>query len=139
MPIEVDDRLVIPDSEVSWRFTPSGGPGGQHANRSSTRVELTWHPARSEAAEAALSEAQRRRMVRRLGPVLTVAADDQRSQARNRDIAERRLAQRVRESLAPEKARQPTKPSAGSRRRRLEAKRKRARDKKLRRRPGREE
>ena len=139
MPIEIDDRLVIPDAELSWRFTPSGGPGGQHANRSSTRVELTWHPARSEAAEAALSESERRRMIRGLGPVLTVAADDQRSQARNRDTAERRLAQRVRESLVPEKQRRATRPSAGSRRRRLDAKRQRARDKRLRRRPGRDD
>lgn len=139
MPIVVDDRFVIPDAELSWRFTPSGGPGGQHANRSSTRVELTWHPARSEAAEAALSEAERRRMVRRLGPVLTVAADDQRSQARNRETAERRLGQRIRESLVAEKERRATKPSAGARRRRLEAKRQRARDKQLRRKPGRDD
>lgn len=131
MAITVDDRLVIPDAELSWRFTPSGGPGGQHANRSNTRVELTWDLAGSEV----VGPERQRILLARLGPAVTVTADDERSQARNRDAAERRLAQRVREASVVDRPRRPTRPTAGSRRRRLEEKRRRSRDKELRRRP----
>lgn len=132
MPIEVDGELTIPDAELTWRFTPSGGPGGQHANRSNTRVELIW----DLAASTSVAEQRHRLLVNRLGPSVTVVADDERSQARNRDVAERRLAQRVREASVVARSRRPTRPTAGSRRRRLDGKRRRAQDKRFRRRPG---
>lgn len=132
MSIEVDDDLTIPEAELSWRFTPSGGPGGQHANRSSTRVELTW----DLAASTVVQGGRRERLLTRLGPRVTVVADDERSQARNRDAASRRLAQRVREASVVPRSRRPTRPTAGSRRRRLDGKRRRSQDKRLRRRPG---
>jgi ribosome-associated protein len=131
MPIPVNNGLELPDTELTWRFSPSGGPGGQHANRSHTRVELTW----SIAGSAVLSDGQRRRLLARLGPVVTVSADDERSQTRNRDVAERRLADRVRDALKIEKPRRKTKPSKGSQERRLRAKRSRSQDKRLRQRP----
>jgi ribosome-associated protein len=129
--VTVDDRLVIPDAELSWRFGPSGGPGGQHANRANTRVELTW-----DLAGSAIVPAERHRLLLdRLGPSVTVVADGERSQARNRDAAERRLAQRVREASIVAPPRRATRPTSGSRRRRLADKRRRSRDKELRRRP----
>lgn len=135
MPIVVNETLVIPEAELSWAFTPSGGPGGQHANRSNTRAELTWDLAGSSAG----TTAQRARLLARLGPAVTVAVDDERSQARNRDIAERRLAQRVREALVVAKPRRKTKPSRGAKERRLQSKRARSQDKQLRRRPSRDD
>lgn len=132
MAITVDDRLVIPDTELSWRFSPSGGPGGQHANRSNTRAELTWDVAGSTSVD----EHRHRLLLDRLGTSCTVVADDERSQARNRDAATRRLAKRVREALVVERTRRSTRPTAGSRRRRLDGKRRRSQDKQLRRRPG---
>ncbi len=134
MAIVVDERLTIPDAELSWRFSPSGGPGGQHANRSNTRAELTW----DLVASTVLVGERRERLLARLGPALTVVADDERSQARNRDAAERRLGQRVREASVVERTRRATRPTAGSRRRRLDEKRRRSQDKQLRRRPDRE-
>jgi ribosome-associated protein len=132
VPIVVNDRLIIPDDEVEWRFTPSGGPGGQHANRANTRVELTWNVAES----AAPTERQRARLQARLGDVVTVVVDDHRSQYRNRVEAAQRLAQRCRAALAPPpKRRRPTKPTAGAKRRRLDAKRRQSQTKKLRQRP----
>ena len=132
MAITVDDRLVIPDAELSWRFTPSGGPGGQHANRANTRAELTW----DLAASVVVPADRHRLLLERLGPSVTVVADDERSQARNREAAERRLAQRIREASTVDPPRRSTRPTAGSRRRRLEDKRRRGQDKQLRRRPG---
>ncbi len=134
MAIVVDERLTIPDAELSWRFSPSGGPGGQHANRSNTRAELTW----DLVGSTVLVGERRERLLARLGPTVTVVADDERSQARNRDAAERRLAQRVREASIVERARRATRPTAGSRRRRLDDKRRRSQDKQLRRRPDRD-
>ncbi|MEM9563514.1 MAG: alternative ribosome rescue aminoacyl-tRNA hydrolase ArfB [Actinomycetota bacterium] len=133
MGIEVDDGLTIPDAELTWRFGPSGGPGGQHANRANTRAELTWDVAGSGAL--ADHPERRERLLARLGPSLTVVADDERSQSRNRDAASRRLAQRVREASVVPRRRRPTRPTAGSKRRRLDDKRARGRDKQLRRRP----
>ncbi len=134
MAIVVDERLTIPDAELSWRFSPSGGPGGQHANRSNTRAELTW----DLVGSTVLVGERRERLLARLGPTVTVVADDERSQARNRDAAERRLGQRVREASVVERSRRATRPTAGSRRRRLDEKRRRSKDKQLRRRPDRE-
>jgi ribosome-associated protein len=132
MALRVDDGLVIPDAELQWRFTPSGGPGGQHANRSNTRVELTWH-----LSDSAVVVGQRRHLLlQRLGPVVTVSVDDERSQLRNRQLAADRLVDRVRQALVVDKPRRATKPSRGAKERRLRDKRSRSRNKELRRRPG---
>ncbi len=131
MPIEVNANLTIPDAELEWRFTPSGGPGGQRANRSNTRVELTW----SASASAVPSEGQRRRIVSTIGPTVRVVVDDERSQARNREIAQTRLADKVAEALIVPKNRRATRPTAGSRRRRVADKRRTSEKKRLRRPP----
>ncbi len=135
MPVPVNDRLVIPDAELEMRFSPSGGPGGQHANKANTRVELLW----DVASSAVVTESQRRRLMAALGEVASVSVDDERSQSRNRDIAERRLAQRVREALVVQKPRRRTKPSRGSVERRLRSKRSTGQNKKLRRPPSRDD
>ncbi|CAN5265590.1 alternative ribosome rescue aminoacyl-tRNA hydrolase ArfB [soil metagenome] len=113
---------MIPPGELEWRFTPSGGPGGQHANRSNTRVEVRF----DVAASPSLGPAQRERLLSRLGPVVRVVADDERSQARNRDLARERLRARLVEALRVPRSRTATKPSKGARERRLEAKRRRS-------------
>lgn len=131
MPVIVDRRLVIPDAELQWRFSPSGGPGGQHANRSNTRVELSW----SVVDSTVLSDWQRHRLLDRLGATLTVTADDERSQQRNRQLAADRMAARIGQALVVEKPRRATRPSRGAKERRLRDKRGRSRNKQLRRRP----
>ena len=121
---------TVPAAAVAWRFSPSGGPGGQHANRSSTRVEATL-----DLAEAGtMSTETRRRLTERFGPVLRLVVDDTRSQARNRDIALDRLEQRLRDGLASAEPRRPTRPSRRARRRRLDWKRQRSETKRGRRR-----
>jgi ribosome-associated protein len=125
----------LPEAELSWRFTPSGGPGGQHANRSSTRAEVTW----DVKASTSITEDQRRVLLERLGPVVTVAADDERSQKRNRDLARNRLARRIGGALVEDKPRRPTRPTKGSQRRRLDEKRRRSMVKKQRDRPSRDD
>ena len=120
---------AIDVAELSWRFTPSGGPGGQHANRSSTRAEVTF----DVAASPSLTSWQRQRLLDRLGPTVVVAADDERSQLRNRRLAQERLRQRLADALFVEPPRRPTRPSRGSVERRLDAKRQRASIKKWRR------
>ncbi len=131
----VDDAHTIPASELKWRFEPSGKPGGQHANRSATRAVLSFDVARS----AAFDEAERNRILERLAPaagVIVVEADRSRSQWRNRRQARARLAERLREALAPPPPpRRPTRPSAAARRRRLDDKRRRAALKRRRRPP----
>jgi ribosome-associated protein len=137
MDLEVSTRLTIPASELDWRFSRSSGPGGQHVNTSDSRVELSWNIAKS----ASLSDDQRLMLTDRLGRrlvdgVITVAASEQRSQLRNREIALAKLANLIAESLAPEAApRRPTKPSRSSKLRRLAAKQLRAATKRQRRRP----
>ncbi|AUI52399.1 alternative ribosome rescue aminoacyl-tRNA hydrolase ArfB [Arthrobacter crystallopoietes] len=137
MDLEVSRALTIPASELSWRFSRSSGPGGQHVNTSDSRVELSW----SIADSAALSEEQRLMLVTRLGPrliagVITVTASERRSQLRNREIALAKLADLVAEGLAPEAARRrATKPTRASNRRRLQAKQQRAATKQQRKRP----
>jgi ribosome-associated protein len=118
-PIVVKAGLQIPLDELEWRFTPSGGPGGQHANRSSTRAEVRFDVERSSS----LSEADRARLLERLGPVVVVAADDERSQRRNRERAVERLRARLAEALRVEPPRRPTRPSRAARQRRLDEKR----------------
>lgn len=132
MAIEVQGSLTIPDAELTERFTASGGPGGQHANKAATRVELTWDIENSNA----ISERQRSLLLAFFGaPVARVVVDDERSQLRNREIAEARLAGRVRTALAPVTPRKPTKPSKGAKRRRVEAKRRNSERKRLRQKP----
>lgn len=131
MAIAVKPSLVIPDAELTERFTASGGPGGQHANKAATRVELSW----DIESSAVITERQRSTLTEHFGPVLRVVVDDERSQLRNRDIAEARLAGRVRTALTPVKSRRATKPSRGSQRRRVEKKRQNSQTKKLRQRP----
>ncbi len=117
----VNGKITIPASELSWSFSPSGGPGGQHANKASTRVTLQFDIEHSRV----LSGADRSRLLSTLGPTIRVVADDERSQQRNRSAARRRLADRLRAALRPETPRRPTRPSRGSVKRRLDAKRQR--------------
>jgi ribosome-associated protein len=133
--VEVRRDLVIPDSELSVRFAPSGGPGGQHANRSNTRVELSWRVEDSSV----LSDGDRQLLLKILGPVVRIVVDDERSQLRNRDLAERRLGDRVAAALVRPKRRRPTKPSRSAKRRRVEGKRQRGELKQQRRRPRRDD
>jgi ribosome-associated protein len=123
--------VVIPAHELEWRFGPSGGPGGQHANRAHTRAEVRFDVRTSTA----LSEAQRNRLVARIGEVVTVGADDERSQLRNRRLALDRLRRKLAEALRVDPPRRPTRPSRGSVERRLEAKRQQGARKRDRRRP----
>lgn len=133
----MDDDLVItrsvrvPRREIEWTFSTSGGAGGQHANRNATRAELRF----DIESSSAFSDAQRARLIRKLGPEVRVAAAETRSQSRNRDAAERRLAQQLREGLTVEKRRKPTKPTKGSKRRRVDAKKQRGEIKQQRRSP----
>jgi ribosome-associated protein len=111
------------------RTSRSSGPGGQHAQTSETRVEATFDVAASEA----LSPAQKRRVLAKAGPTIRAVAQDERSQARNRELALERLVERLREALRVERRRVPTRPSQAAVERRLEEKRRRARTKRLRR------
>lgn len=123
--------MIVPRWELVETFTTSGGPGGQHANKAATRVELRF----DVASSSVLSPAQKRRVAGRLGPVLRIVADDERSQARNRDLARERLAEMLREALVPPRPRIGTRPSRGSKERRLAGKRQRSERKAARRRP----
>lgn len=135
-PLDIGGRFAIPESELSWRFTTSGGPGGQHANRSATRAELSWDFAGSEAVPDSLRATLERRLGGRArGGVVTVTVDDTRSQWQNRALARRRLAHLLTEATRVERRRTPTRPSGAARRRRLEAKRRRAETKRLRKKP----
>lgn len=135
--LPVSKDLVIPANELTWRFDPSGGPGGQHANKSATRVELSFDAANS----AVLIGTKRDRVLQHLGTrapggLITVQAGESRSQWRNRQIARRRLAEILVEALRPPPPqRRPTRPTLASRERRLSNKRARSETKRLRRRP----
>jgi ribosome-associated protein len=137
MDLEVTPELTIPAAELRWRFSRSSGPGGQHVNTSDSRVELSWNIAESSV----LTEEQRILLLTRLGRrlvrgVISVAAAEQRSQLRNREIALAKLADLVAAGLAPDAApRRPTRPTRGSNRRRLIAKGQRSETKQQRRRP----
>ena len=120
--LRVGRSLVIPPEELEWRFTTSGGPGGQHANRSSTRAEVRF----DVAASASLGPRQRARLLERIGPVVRASASEERSQARNRALALDRLAIRLAAALAVRRPRKPTAPTASSVERRMESKRRRA-------------
>ena len=123
--------VSIPRSEIELRFSRSSGPGGQHAQKSDTRVEASF----DVEASSALSDAQKRRVVAKAGPVLRAVAQDERSQWRNRELATERLVESLRAALKVPRRRRPTKPTKASRERRLESKRRRGDTKRLRRPP----
>src|SRR3954464_1051897 len=114
--------VAIPLSEVTLRTSRSSGPGGQHANVTASRVEASF----DVESSGALTDEQKRRIAARCGPVVRAVAQDARSQSRNRELALRRLEERLARALHAPRPRRATKPSAGSKRRRLDAKRKRA-------------
>ena len=124
--------VAVPLAEVELRASRSSGPGGQHANVTASRIEASF----DVAASAALTDEQKRRVIARVGPRLTAVAQDERSQARNRELALERLRSRLATALAVPRTRRATKPTKASRRARLEAKRRRAQRKRDRRRPG---
>jgi ribosome-associated protein len=126
--IRVTRTVVLPLSDVVFRTSRSSGPGGQHAQKTETRVEAVLDVERSEA----LSEVQRRRVVARVGPVLRAVAQDERSQTRNRELALERLVAQLREALRVPRKRRATKPSQAAVERRLDEKRRRSRLKRLR-------
>ncbi|HLI25327.1 MAG TPA: alternative ribosome rescue aminoacyl-tRNA hydrolase ArfB [Acidimicrobiales bacterium] len=125
--------VEVPAGELQWRFSASGGAGGQHVNTSNTRAEVRFDVARSPS----LPPAVRLRLLQREGPVVTVVASDRRSQARNRELAVARLTERLAGALREDRPRRPTRPTASSQRRRLEAKRHRSERKAERRLPAR--
>ncbi|MGF6832269.1 ribosome-associated protein [Paenarthrobacter sp. TE4293] len=136
MDMEISPSLTVPASELSWRFSRSSGPGGQHVNTTDSRAELMWNVATS----AALTDEQRYLLLRRLGRklvggVMTVTASEERSQLRNREIAMAKLAELVRTGLTPETVRRASKPTRGSARRHRAAKELRSATKQQRRRP----
>jgi ribosome-associated protein len=118
-------------SEVAFRVSRSSGPGGQHAQKTSTRVEALF----DVEGSSGLSEAERRRVLERLGPVVRAVAQDERSQARNRELASQRILDQVAEAAKPRRKRWPTSPTAASRDQRLGEKRRRSEVKRLRREP----
>jgi ribosome-associated protein len=129
--IQVNSRLAIPLEEIDLRFSRSSGPGGQHAQKTETRVEAVFDVACSNA----LSETQRKRLLARVGPVVRAVAQDERSQSRNRELALERLAEAIRAGVRVPRKRKPTKPTAAARERRLDEKRLRSKTKRLRRPP----
>lgn len=133
LPINRD--VSIPLDEVSVLASRSSGPGGQHANKTESRIEASF----DVAASAALDEAQKRRVIARCGPVVRAVAQDARGQARNRALALERLAGRLARALEVPRVRRATKPTTASRARRLEVKRRDAQRKRDRRRPATEE
>jgi len=129
--LRVSPTLVIPLAELTWRFSRSGGPGGQHANTADTRAEVRFDIAGSPS----LGPRQRARLRERLGDEVRVVASDERSQARNRDLALRRLADRLSDGLRVDAPRRATRPTKASVQRRLQDKRRQASRKADRRRP----
>jgi ribosome-associated protein len=129
--IQVTQRVAIPLDEIELRYSRSSGPGGQHAQKTETRVEAVFEVASS----ATLSDGQKARLIRRAGPVVRAVAQDERSQSRNRELALERLAESIRAGLKVERKRRATKPTAAARERRLEEKRVRSKTKRLRRPP----
>jgi ribosome-associated protein len=133
--LHVRADLSIPLDEIEIRTSRSSGPGGQHANVTASRVEAVF----DAAASPTLTESQRERIVRRLGPRVNAGAQDTRSQTRNRTVALERLASRLAAALETQRARTATRPTHGSRQARLAAKRRRGEVKRDRRRPAAEE
>lgn len=136
MDLPVADAFVIPESELEWSFSTSGGPGGQHANRNATRAELRW----DLEASAAVDDDLRHRLVAGLGSrirdgVIIITAGESRSQWRNRQLARRHLAELLGEALRERRRRVPTRPSRSASDARLKDKRRRGADKRLRKPP----
>jgi ribosome-associated protein len=129
--IQVTPRLAIPLAEIELRYSRSSGPGGQHAQKTETRVEAVF----DVEASATLSDAQKTRILKKTGPLLRAVAQDERSQTRNRELALERLAAAIREAVKVERRRRPTRPTEAARERRLDEKRRRSKTKRLRRRP----
>ncbi len=127
--LRVTRSCAIPLSELRWRFSRSGGPGGQHANTADTRAEVIF----DVEASAALGPRQRQRLLEKLGPEVRVVASDERSQARNRELALQRLAARIAAALHVEAPRRPTRPTKASKERRLADKRRQSERKRTRR------
>jgi ribosome-associated protein len=125
------DGLAIPLGEIEMRTSRSSGPGGQHANVTASRVEAVF----DVEASASLDEARRARLLERAGPTVSAVAQDARSQARNRELALERLAEKLAAALATPRRRRPTRPTRASRQRRLEQKRRAGERKRARRRP----
>jgi ribosome-associated protein len=129
--LHVHRGLDLPLAEITWRATTSGGPGGQHANRTASRVEVSF----DVAASATLGPRQRARLLERYGPVVRASASESRSQTRNRETALTRLAARLDEGLRLQPTRTPTRPTTSSQARRMDSKRRRAETKRRRRTP----
>jgi ribosome-associated protein len=129
--IRVTKSVAVPVSEIELRTSRSSGPGGQHAQKSETRVEALF----DVEASSALTDVQKRRVIAKAGPVLRAIAQDERSQLRNRELATERLIASLREALRVQRRRVPTKPTEASREKRLEGKRRRGEVKRLRRQP----
>jgi ribosome-associated protein len=123
--LQVTPSLALPLEELEWRFSGSGGPGGQHANTANTRVEVRFDVASSPS----LTPDQRQLLLDRVGPAVRVVVSDERSQLRNRELALSRLADRLAAGLRVETPRRATRPTLAAKRRRLEAKRRRAQQK----------
>jgi ribosome-associated protein len=126
--IQVTPRVAIPLDEIELRYSRSSGPGGQHAQKTETRVEAVF----DVEASAALTAAQKQRLRARAGNVLRAVAQDERSRLRNRELALERLAAAIRAGLSVQRKRRPTKPTEAARERRLEGKKRRAKVKRLR-------
>jgi ribosome-associated protein len=114
--LRISPSCAIDLDEIEWRFTPSGGPGGQHANKTSTRAEARFDVAGSPS----LTDAQRALLLEKVGAVLVVAVDETRSQSRNRSLALERVRERLAAGLVRPRPRRPTKPSKAAAQRRLE-------------------
>lgn len=129
--IRVTRSVVLPLSDVELRTSRSSGPGGQHAQKTETRVEAVFDVERSRA----LTDVQKRRVVARAGPVLRAIAQDERSQSRNKELATERLVRQLQEALKVPRKRRATKPSKAAVERQREAKKRRSQTKRLRRPP----
>jgi len=130
-PLEIAPGVALPLDEVVLRASRSSGPGGQHANVTASRVEAVF----DVAASSALTERQKARIVERAGPRVTAVAQDARSQARNRELALERLAERLAAALERPRPRRPTRPTAAARARRTSAKQRQSERKQARRKP----
>jgi ribosome-associated protein len=133
--IRVTRSVLLPRSEIELRVSRSSGPGGQHAQKSSTRVEAVF----DVDASSALTDVQKRRVEAKVGPVLRAVAQDDRSQARNRELAVERLVEKLRAALFVPRRRRPTNPTKASRERRLAEKKRRGETKRRRKRPAADE
>ncbi len=129
--LRISSTCIVDLDELEWRFGPSGGPGGQHANKANTRAEIRF----DVAASRSLTTTQRDLILERLGPVVTVIVDDTRSQARNRTLAVDRFKALLASGLVRPKSRRATKPSKASAQRRLDDKKRRGETKRDRGRP----